>query len=77
VHFIRLGFSIVPHQWVPEKIAHDCVGCGQFRKCGQYAVTLPLRAGAGLRLDITAPPSRAVAAPRSSVARLRLIPIPA
>ena len=77
VHFIRLGFSIVPHQWVPEKIAHDCVGCGQFRKCGQYAVTLPLRAGAGLRLDITAPPSRAVAAPRSSVERLRLIPIPA
>ena len=77
VHFIRLGFSIVPHQWVPEKIAHDCVGCSQFRKCGQYAVTLPLRAGAGLRLDITAPPSRAVAAPRSSVERLRLIPIPA
>ena len=21
--FIRLGFSIVPHTWVPEKIAHD------------------------------------------------------
>jgi amino-acid N-acetyltransferase len=77
VHFIRLGFSIVPHQWVPEKIAHDCVGCSQFRRCGQYAVTLPLRAGIGLRLDITAPPSRAVAAPRSSVERLRLTPIPA
>lgn len=77
VHFIRLGFSIVPHQWVPEKIAHDCVGCSQFRKCGQYAVTLPLRAGAGLRLDLTAPPSRTVAAPRSSVERLRLVPIPA
>jgi amino-acid N-acetyltransferase len=77
VHFIRLGFSIVPHQWVPEKIAHDCVGCRQFRRCGQYAVTLPLRAGIGLRLDITAPPSRAVAAPRSSVERLRLTPIPA
>jgi amino-acid N-acetyltransferase len=77
VHFIRLGFSIVPHQWVPEKIAHDCVGCSQFRHCGQYAVTLPLRAGIGLRLDITAPPSRAVAAPRSSVERLRLTTIPA
>jgi amino-acid N-acetyltransferase len=76
-HFIRLGFSIVPHQWVPEKIAHDCVGCSQFRHCGQYAVSLPLRAGAGLRLDLTAPPSRAVAAPRASVERLRLIPIPA
>jgi len=76
-HFIHLGFSIVPHQWVPEKIAHDCVGCSQFRHCGQYAVTLPLRAGAGLRLDITAPPARAVGAPRTSVERLRLITIPA
>jgi len=76
-HFIRLGFSIVPHQWVPEKIAHDCVGCSLFRHCGQYAVTLPLRAGIGLRLDNTAPPSRAVAAPRSSVERLRLTTIPA
>lgn len=76
-HFIRLGFSIVPHVWVPEKIAHDCVGCSLFRHCGQYAVSLPLRAGAGLRLEATAPPTRAVAAPRASVERLRLIPIPA
>ena len=76
-HFIRLGFSIVPHQWVPEKIAHDCVSCSLFRHCGQYAVTLLLRAGSGLRLDNTAPPARAVAAPRSSVERLRLTTIPA
>ena len=76
-HFIRLGFSIVPHVWVPEKIAHDCVSCSQFRHCGQYAVSLPLRAGAGLRLELTAPPARAVAAPRTSVERLRLISIPA
>jgi len=76
-HFIRLGFSIVPHVWVPEKIARDCVGCSQFRHCGQYAVTLPLRAGAGLRLELTAPPSRTVAAPRTSVERLRLLPITA
>src|SRR5262249_7743412 len=77
VHFIRLGFSIVPHQWVPEKIAHDCVSCPLFRRCGQYAVTLALRAGIGLRLDVTASPLRAVAAPRSSVERLRLKTIPA
>jgi amino-acid N-acetyltransferase len=76
-HFIRLGFSIVPHVWVPEKIAHDCVSCSLFRHCGQYAVSLPLRAGAGLRLDQTASPSRSAAAPRASVERLRLIPIPA
>jgi amino-acid N-acetyltransferase len=74
-YFIRLGFSIVPHVWVPEKIAHDCVTCSQFRHCGQYAVSLPLRAGAGLRLEQTAPPPRAVAAPRTSVERLRLIPL--
>lgn len=76
-HFIRLGFSIVPHQWVPEKIAHDCVGCAQFRQCGQYAVTLSIRAGSGLRLEAAAPPARAVAGPRSSVERLRLVTIPA
>src|SRR5919106_263449 len=38
-HFVRLGFSIVPHAWVPEKIAHDCANCALFRRCGQYAVS--------------------------------------
>ncbi len=76
-HFVRLGFSIVPHVWVPEKIAHDCVTCSQFRHCGQYAVSLQLRAGAGLRLDLSAPPQRSVAPPRTSVERLRLFPISA
>ena len=76
-HFIGLGFSIVPHVWVPEKIAHDCVSCSQFRHCGQYAVSVTLRTGAGLRLEVSAPPARAVAAPRTSVERLRLTPIPA
>jgi amino-acid N-acetyltransferase len=36
--FVRLGFSIVPHTWVPEKIAHDCAGCTLFRSCGQQAL---------------------------------------
>lgn len=44
--FARLGFSIVPHTWVPEKIARDCTACPQFRRCGQHALVLPL-AGAG------------------------------
>jgi amino-acid N-acetyltransferase len=75
-HFVRVGFSIVPHQWVPEKIAHDCAGCSLFRHCGQYAVSLSLRAGAGLRLaeGVGAAP-RVVAPPRASVERLRLVPI--
>jgi hypothetical protein len=27
---------------VPEKIEADCRTCTQFRRCGQYAVMLPL-----------------------------------
>ena len=40
--FVHRGFSIVPHTWVPEKIAHDCTACPLFRNCGQYAVVLEL-----------------------------------
>jgi len=40
--FVRRGFSIVPHTWVPEKIAHDCNSCPLFRNCSQYAVMLDL-----------------------------------
>ena len=40
--FVRLGFSIVPHQWVPEKISTDCHTCVWFRRCRQYAVVLDL-----------------------------------
>jgi N-acetylglutamate synthase-like GNAT family acetyltransferase len=36
--FVRFGFSIVPHTWLPEKVAADCWNCPQFQKCGQYAV---------------------------------------
>ena len=40
--FVRRGFSIVPHTWLPEKIAHDCYSCPLFRNCSQYAVMLDL-----------------------------------
>lgn len=40
--FIRHDFSIVPHEWLPEKIARDCHDCPLFRRCGQYAMLLPL-----------------------------------
>jgi len=43
--FVRHGFSIVPHAWLPEKIARDCQGCALFRRCGQHAVVLPLQHG--------------------------------
>jgi amino-acid N-acetyltransferase len=41
-YFVQMGFSIVPHVWLPEKIETDCRTCTQFRQCGQYAVMLPL-----------------------------------
>jgi amino-acid N-acetyltransferase len=75
--FVRMGFTIVPHVWVPEKIAHDCTACPLFRRCGQYAVLLPLRAGVQVRPE---PPAaiiqagRTIAPKRSNVERLRLRP---
>lgn len=36
--FVRFGFSIVPHTWLPEKVAADCWSCERFQQCGQYAV---------------------------------------
>jgi amino-acid N-acetyltransferase len=44
--FARQGFSIVPHVWIPDKIARDCVGCPLFRRCGQHAMVRPLQAAA-------------------------------
>ena len=41
-YFVHLGFSIVPHAWLPEKIVTDCHGCRHFRQCGQYAVVRSL-----------------------------------
>ena len=40
--FVKQGFSIVPHTWVPEKIAHDCTSCPLFRNCGQYTIVMEL-----------------------------------
>ena len=44
-YFVHMGFSIVPHVWLPEKIDMDCKGCVHFRQCGQYAVMLTLARG--------------------------------
>ena len=41
-YFIHMGFSIVPHLWLAEKIFTDCVKCPLFRQCGQYAMVVPL-----------------------------------
>ena len=41
-YFSRMGFSIVPHLWVAEKIHTDCVKCPLFRSCGQHAMVVSL-----------------------------------
>lgn len=40
--FMRHNFSIVPHEWLSEKIARDCSHCVLFRQCEQHAMLLPL-----------------------------------
>lgn len=42
-YFVQLGFSIVPHVWLPEKIVTDCHACAHFRRCGQYPLVRALR----------------------------------
>lgn len=42
--FVRQNFSIVPHLWVPEKIASTCRECPLFRRCAQFALVLDLEA---------------------------------
>lgn len=53
--FARLGFSMVPHTWVPEKIARDCTSCPLFRNCGQHALVLSLADGRHTRVPTYVP----------------------
>jgi amino-acid N-acetyltransferase len=78
-HFVRLGFTIVPHIWMPDKIAHDCTGCALFRRCGQYAVRLTLRQGVGAAPERSAAMiyGRGVAPRRLNIERLQLTPVAA
>ena len=50
-YFIQMGFSIVPHLWLPEKIFTDCVKCPHFRQCGQHAMTVSLDEARDRSLD--------------------------
>jgi amino-acid N-acetyltransferase len=74
-HFVRMGFTIVPHIWVPEKISHDCTGCALFRRCGQHAVMLALRAGVTIGPEL---PAAIIHGTRSTTTRrLALRPVEA
>src|SRR6516225_7192543 len=44
-YFSQIGFSIVPHSWLLEKLFTDCVKCPHFRRCGQYGMVVPLESG--------------------------------
>jgi amino-acid N-acetyltransferase len=41
-YFAHMGFSIVPHTWLPEKISADCRTCPLFRRCDQFAMIMDL-----------------------------------
>jgi len=61
--FVRQNFSIVPHTWLPAKIAMDCVSCPLFKTCGQFAMMLPL-----VDIPMYVAPSQTAAAARVAVA---------
>lgn len=41
-YFVHMGFSIVPHTWLPEKLAANCRTCPLFRRCDQFALVTDL-----------------------------------
>jgi amino-acid N-acetyltransferase len=59
--FLKHNFSLVPHLWVPEKLAKDCQACPLFRKCGQHAMVFSLIETARMGWAPTAPRRVAVA----------------
>ena len=52
-YFSQMGFSIVPHVWMQEKISTDCVTCPLFLRCGQYAMVAPLEPASATELTTT------------------------
>lgn len=50
-YFAHMGFSIVPHTWLPEKIRADCRRCPLFRKCEQFAMVMDLDTTTGIHAN--------------------------
>ncbi len=57
--FHPIGFRTIPREWLPEKVASDCVGCARRMECKEVAVLMDLdsdapslasRARVGLRI---------------------------
>ena len=74
-YFIHMGFSIVPHLWLTEKMFTDCVKCPQFRQCGQYAMVVPLDVAFDAERGYDARRRRAHGDVRSATRRSRRRPI--
>jgi amino-acid N-acetyltransferase len=76
-YFIQMGFSIVPHLWLTEKVFTDCVKCPLFRQCGQFAMEVPLDGPSeGAERGVGVPASAALRSlsydePRRSLGRRR------
>jgi amino-acid N-acetyltransferase len=62
-YFSQMGFSIVPHSWLLEKIFTDCVKCPHFRTCGQYGMVVPLETAREHAVHIERGDSQPAAAP--------------
>ncbi len=58
-YFSRIGFSIVPHGWLGEKIFTDCVKCPLFRRCGQYAMVVALDEARDVAVQVPLTPHHA------------------
>lgn len=68
-YFTHMGFSIVPHAWLAEKIHTDCLKCPRFRRCGQYAMVVPLDFVRSAQVEASSAdpiPNRATYAPPSA-----------
>ena len=52
-YFSQMGFSIVPHVWIQEKVFTDCVKCPHFRRCGQYAMVARIDAPSAAAQPVT------------------------
>jgi amino-acid N-acetyltransferase len=62
-YFSQMGFSIVPHSWLLEKIFTDCVKCPHFRTCGQYGMVVPLDTSPQQAIHVEHGDTRPAAAP--------------
>jgi amino-acid N-acetyltransferase len=65
--FEAMGFRTIPREWLPEKVAGDCVGCARREGCVEVALIT--------ELDAEAAPLGPPAPTRSKRPRTRVVPL--